>query len=389
MGANIDNVETLPMDLGGEERDALSSKRKLEEDKDKEKENHEKHETKEHEHEEQEHEVQEKKKRQEKEEHQLENKDGKEQPLPETKQDQEMKDAVAPLETGETGKSQGPRKTVKQWMTSTEIMAKLASFSKPGPEKRVCHPSRVSFGWRADAEVSKLVRRPKVAVRNSRPNKVEAANVPIETPKNWGKSSYISADQQCPPKKRGRKRKAEGAEEGQVGKKKAKTEKTKKTRETGKNGRSKTKTEEKADDSKSRPKSNTRARPAKAKAKASTKAKPKAKAKGEKAVKTRTEVSSMAGEAGSQDAAEAERLEKKKKLSRKSAAYHKALKQAKAEGKSEEQCKAAGKKVSNLLKFSSSLMMSAISIPIVFSYFGVGGEPGKNMRHMQRLHEGP
>ena len=333
MKDNIDNLETLPMDLGGAGQDSLGSQGKLqEEDKDKQQE---KPEEDEHEHEKQETE-----KHQEEEQHQLEKKDGKEQPLPETEEDQETKVETEQTRNINTPQAGNPRRTVKQWMSSTEIMAKLASFSKPGSEKRVCHPSPVSFGWRSDAELSKLVKRSKVAVRNSRPNKVESAADPIKPPMNWGKSSYISAEAQCPPKKRGRKRKGEDAEKGQVGKKKAKVpEKTTKTSETGKRGRSKTKKEEKVDDSKSRSKTNTRAKPAKASS-SSTQAKSKAKAKGTKPVKAHTEVS--------QDAAEAERLEKKKKLSRKSAAYHKALKQAKAEGKSEEQCKAAGKKVSNL-----------------------------------------
>lgn len=163
-------------------------------------------------------------------------------------------------------------------------------------------------------------------------------------PAEWNTENTVSAEVQCPPKKRGRKPKAKDdteppkkprAKAAAKAKGKAKAKAKAKAKGTATKKR---KAQEVSQDAQVAPEK----KPSKAKAKAKGKtSKPNLKEKAK-----REDLGVV--EAGLQEAqAEEEKakIEKKKLLSRKSSAYHKAFLKAKKEGCSEEDCKKRGKAV--------------------------------------------
>ncbi len=200
--------------------------------------------------------------------------------------------------------------TFQQTMTVPEIVAKVGDFTDQNANLPPALPGVNASNQRKGAlsEVA-LTRREKRKQQMQEQDKVSKTS---EAPKNWDNKNSISADEQCPPKRRGRK--------------------PKETKEAS-----------------------PKAKSASAKAKGRAKAKAKAKGnKGGKETKNKTskpkaspkrKAPAASKEEETAPAAQVDKEQRKKQLSRKSAAYHKAFNAAKNNGETNEKCKELAKKV--------------------------------------------
>ena len=263
----------------------------------------------------------------------------------------------------------------KQWLSATQVMDRLKRF---GERQDPANPTRVSHGWRSEAEMRRMCKKKVDKAAESAYNDGQiwvpndntdtnmdngkggvdkgkgganadtnmdngkggantvtgvedgkgGASSGIPRPPGWDSSKTISAEAQCPPKKRGRKPKAETDKDTAKAKKSAKG-KAPKARAKGK---AKAKS---APKSKSAPKA-----AAKQKTTAAAKASDVPEPSGKRARRTaaKEELTHTPG------ADELAKQEKKKLQSRKSSAYHKAMAAAKKQGLAEEECKAAAKR---------------------------------------------
>lgn len=230
---------------------------------------------------------------------------------PETKtMEEQEKEEHAKDEEAKEEKPETPSH-FKQTMSITQIFEKIKCFSGNNAMDVVAsiagtHAANKRKGALTEIQLTKRERRQKNAQQKT----------DHEKPEGWDAKETISAEQQCPPKKRGRKPKQN------------KTEKEEK-----KKGKGKASAKSKA--------------AAKCKARASAKAAAKAKG-GKKDSKSKNKAKATKSTKKPKDDSELggdSETERKKRVSRKSAAYHRAFKMAKTEGHDMEQCKVLAKKV--------------------------------------------
>lgn len=234
------------------------------------------------------------------------------------KQEKEQKtEAEHQVETGTTQKS-----IFKQTMSVADVVNKIEAFTGSSALcQAMCIAGTQSSNKRGGAlsEVA-LTRREK---RQKQLQKSSQEDVP----ENWDPTSTVAPSQQRPYKKRGRKPKDEKEKASPsvkaAAKKKTKAKAAAKARSTS----------------------------AKAKAKTVEPAPPKTDKR------KKTEETSKAKK-GDDKAAEKKKEDTKKRVSRKSAAYHRAFKASKSEGKDLEACKAAAKQVLQLHIYSATLLIA-------------------------------
>lgn len=197
--------------------------------------------------------------------------------------------------------------TFQQTMTVPEIVAKVEKFTDQKGHQAPAIPGVNASNQRKGALTEVALTR-----REQRKQKQEKVDTTVEPPKHWDNKNTVSADIQCPPKAKGRKPKAKASPKGKAGSRK---------------GQAKAKAKAKGNKTKTREKEESKAKPSKPKASPKTRAKRKAPAE---------EDTAPAAKIDSKD-------ERKKQLSRKSAAYHKAFKVAKNSGETDEKCKELAK----------------------------------------------
>ena len=239
---------------------------------------------------------------------------------PETKTTEaQEKEEHAKDETAKEPKPGAPSH-FKQTMSVTQIFEKIKCFSGNNAMDVVAniagtHATNKRKGAITEIALTKREKRQRIAALQ--PNH--------EKPEGWDAKNTVSASEQCPGKKRGRKPKQDKNEK-----------------------------EEKKEKHKASAKSKTSKASAKAKARPSVKAASKAKGQKAKGQKAKVEKAAKGKDAkkpakSTQKGHDSEldgdsEIERKKRVSRKSAAYHRAFKMAKTDGHDLEQCKVLAKK---------------------------------------------
>lgn len=235
----------------------------------------------------------------------------------------------------------------KQTMSVEKIMDTIGQFTR---SKNLAQVTTLVVGTNSSHQRKGAMTEVALTKREQRRQRLqESTENNIQQPPNWDSGTNLPADVQCPPKKKGRKPKG-NAETSKTTSRKRQIEKED-TSETAapKRRRKRNQTQETKE-----PKSEEIAPKKRAKAKTRTLKRPAAapKAKRTPASKEAENTPSSGSGLSAQEKVEREReqarAEKKKAVSRKSAAYHRAFKNAKNNGLDPDQCKAAAKKVLSL-----------------------------------------